>query len=136
MIETTHTPKCLDQFLMGLLAPFTTGLVFCETIETRGSNPMFWLKWHITLKYLDQFLMVLLATFTTGMHSFGQNIGLLPLVSTVPQKWALLWTLCFDQVKILWTILPFISLLFHSNYYGLLETLVRVLHFRCFDLYM
>ena len=37
----------------------------------------------LTPKYLDQFLMVLHATFTTGMHSFDQNIGLLPLVSVV-----------------------------------------------------
>ena len=81
--------KYLDQSLMVLLATFTSmskkgrflfeflvsfagnlhnKACFCETIETRGCNPMFQLDLH-TPKYLDQFLMVLLETFTIGLIS-------------------------------------------------------------------
>ena len=49
-------------------------------------------------KYLDQFLIVLHATFISGMCNYGQNIGLLPLVSIVSQKRAPLGKL---QVKLL-----------------------------------
>ena len=66
-------PKYLDQFLMVLLATFTSmyknsrflfeflvsfagnlhnKACFCETIETRGSNPMFQLELHILLNIL------------------------------------------------------------------------------------
>ena len=48
-----------------LQSEITTGLVFCVTINTKGSNPVLIKTTHYH-KYLDKFLMVLLATFTTG----------------------------------------------------------------------
>ena len=47
-----HTCKYLDQFLMVLLETFTTRACFCDTIETRGCNPMFQLQIHILLNIL------------------------------------------------------------------------------------
>ena len=79
------TPKYLDQFLTVLHATFTTGLIFVRQLK-QGTAPYLLIETIHTPKYLDQFLTVLLATFTTGMCSFGQNIGLLPIVSIVSQK--------------------------------------------------
>ena len=43
------TLKYLDQFLMVFACKFHNRAHFCETIETRVSNPMFQLKLHIAL---------------------------------------------------------------------------------------
>ena len=66
---------------------------FCVMISTRGYQPYVLIETTHYPKYLDQFLTVLLATFTTGlifvrqlMCSYGQNIGLQPLVLIVSQK--------------------------------------------------
>ena len=58
-----HTPKYLEKF--GFACNRHNRAHFCETVKTKGSNPMFRRQLHILLNILIK--LVLLATFTTGL---------------------------------------------------------------------
>ena len=93
-IKTTHYHKYLDQFLMVLLATFTTGLIFvrqlmCSFNQNIGLLPLVSIVLQKRI-LLWRFQAKLLINIFKVMCSFDQNIGSMPLVLIVLQKPALL----------------------------------------------